>query len=240
MRKIIFLACATLLLSLLPMTMYARTLQPGNVYEFVGRDARVVSHVSVTGAGRYEIVAWNERGEVTRFGTGSGRFSVSGTGGVAISPFAPITVSYDSSRVTLRQSPGTALRQIEVQTGQTLKFQNNQLANAHIRTSHRNDTRFDYVILNRIEDVVNFSRDVELAQIRVPVEGAITITATGNPVILYFPTRWLGDGLQVTTLDHPALASMELLAGQTYAFENYGTTMRTLRISQEFAGAIFP
>jgi len=211
-------------------------LQPGNVYEFTGLDARVISHVNVTGTGRYDIVAWDSQGEITRFGTGMGRFSVSGTGGVAITPIAPLSVTFDSSRIRLQSEAGSALIHTRIPVGQTVNFANHNSVNLHIRTHQLSN--FDYVIFNRAGHSTDFAREVRLPQISIPVGGSISITAALRETSVYFPSRLVG---YVTTgnLAQPAIHTIELLTGQVYALSNSSDRAYNLRIEPPFPDATF-
>jgi len=239
--KSIFLAlCALAIIILAPTAVYAaqtsRTLQPGNVYEFTGTDARVISHINVTGTGRYDIVAWDSQGEITRFGTGTGRFSVSGTGGVAITPVAPLSVTFDSSRVRLQSRAGSALTHTRIPIGQTVSFANNHSANLHIRTHQLSN--FDYVLFNRAGHSTDFAREVRLPQISIPIGGSITITAALRETSVYFPSRLAGY-VTVENLARPAIHTIGLLTGQVYALSNVSDRAYNLRIEPPFSDATF-
>jgi len=240
MKSIIFAICTLAVIFLTPTAVYAaqtsRTLQPGNVYEFTGIDARVISHINVTGTGRYDIVAWDSQGEITRFGTGTGRFSVSGTGGVAITPIAPLSVTFDTSRIRLQSRAGSALTHTRIPVGQTVSFANNNSANLHIRTHQLSN--FDYVIFNRAGHATDFAREVRLPQISVPVGGSITITAALRETSVYFPSRLAGY-VAIENLTQPALHTIELLAGQVYALSNSGDRAYNLRIEPPSSDATF-
>jgi len=194
MKKILIAAILTALLALIPTMVFAsqtnRTLQPGNVYEFTGLDARVISHINVTGTGRYEIVAWNSQGEITRFGTSLGRFSVSGTGGVQVTPFAPLAVSFDTSRVRLSVQTGSALTSVDVPQGQTMRFANNHATSVNVRAA--NTSVFDFAAFNRSGNNTDFGRLVRLPQMSLPAGGYALVTAANSSTSIYFPTRLAG------------------------------------------------
>ncbi|MCL2286776.1 MAG: hypothetical protein FWC32_10505 [Firmicutes bacterium] len=240
MRHILLTLCAFALVLLAPTAVYAsqtsRTLQPGNVYEFTGIDARVISHVNVTGTGRYDIVAWDAEGEITRFGTGSGRFSVSGRGGVAVTPLAPLSVSFDSSRIRLSSRAGSALRRVNIPVGQTVNFANNHSANLHIRTHQLSS--FDYAVFNRAGHSTDFAREVRLPQISIPFGGSITVTAALRETSVYFPSR-LANYIDIENLAQPAIHTIDLLAGQAYTLSNTSDRSYTLRIEPPVTGSTF-
>jgi len=241
MMKKIYLAIFALALVLLaPTIVYGaqstRTLRPGNVYEFTGRDTRVISHINVTGTGRYDIVAWDSQGEITRFGTGTGRFSVSGTGGVAITPHAPLTVSFDSSRLRLHAEAGSALHHITIPVGATVSFANSHDANVHVRTSQVSN--FDYVFFNRVGNSTGFAREVRLPQLSIPAGGSATITAALRETTVYFPSR-LNQHISAESLAAPAIYISELFAGQVYTLANTGTRAHNMRIDPLLSDASF-
>ncbi|MCL2372341.1 MAG: hypothetical protein FWC78_02945 [Defluviitaleaceae bacterium] len=237
--KVLFLAC--LLAIFFPGVAYAaqtsRTLQPGNTYEFIGVDARVISNVNVTGTGRYQIVAWDEDGEVTRFGMAGGRVSVGGVGGVHITPGQAMTVSFDSSRLRFRQLSGTALRRFELQPGRTLTFENSHGEGLNIRTSQ--GSVYSYAVFNRIGAATRFSSEQRLPQFSIPANTSVAITPVGQPMEIYFPTLWYGREITVTASGTPPLAIIELLAGQVYEIVNDGNTSRTLNLESDEGGISF-
>jgi|GEM_PF-1037462 len=214
----------------------SRTLQPGNVYEFIGRDARVISHVNVTGVGRYDIVAWDANAEITRFGSGTGRFSVSGTGGVAITPAAPLTVSFDSSRLRISSQRGSALVHTRIPVGQTAVFENSHVTGVHVRTTQTSN--FDYVITNRAGNATAFARDIRLPQVSIPSGGSLAVTAYLRETTVYFPSRLAGN-ISVQRVSQPAIYVMELLAGEVYTFANSAGRAHNLRLDPPFADASF-
>jgi len=240
MKKILIAAILTALLALIPTMVFAsntnRTLQPGNVYEFTGLDARVISHINVTGTGRYEIVAWNAQGEITRFGTSLGRFSVSGTGGVQVTPLAPLAVSFDSSRVQLSVQAGSALTSVDVPQGQTVRLANNHATSVNIRATTA--SLFDFAIFNRSGTNTDFGRLVRLPQIGLPAGGHALVTAANNSTSVYFPTR-LADDINAEIILSPALYVINLLSGETYTIANSTGVARTLRFLPEFTNVNF-
>ena len=240
MRKLITCAiCIFAVLVLAPIAVYAsqttRTLRPGNVYEFTGIDARVISHVNSTSSGRYEIVTWNSTGDITRFGTGTGRFSVSGTGGAAISPLTAITVTFDSSRLRITSSAGAALQTVQIPEGQTVRFANSRNSNMHVRTSSASN--FDFAIFNRMGGSTNFMQDTRMPQMSIPAGGSLMITATSGTDV-YFPTRMAGY-ITVENIGHPAIFTKQLYAGQVYNISNTGNTTVNLPVVMPYEGAVF-
>lgn len=206
------------------------TLQPGYVYEFTGRDARVISHVNVTGTGRYQLVVWDEENEVTRFGIVGGRISVSGTGGVAVTPLQPLVVSFDSSRLTVTENSGTAIYEIEVATGQTLSLQNNHESGLHIRTNQALD--YDYVVYTRAGNASDFARLVNLPQFSVPSGGEVKLTPHGrSSLAVYFPSRWINNEIEVSASIHPALHIIELFENEIYALTNNDSTAFNMNLA---------
>ncbi|MCL2356496.1 MAG: hypothetical protein FWC70_04945 [Defluviitaleaceae bacterium] len=207
-----FFAVLVFIAAIFPVTVYAaqttRTLQPGNVYEFSGTDARVVSHVNVTGAGRYEIVLRDADGDVTRFGRASGRFSVSGIGAAEITPLAPINVTFDSSRINLQQRPGFALRQIAVRD--TLRLENTTNDPLQIRLTGA----AGFVFFNRAGDVTSFvsgDPDELLPMLTIPARSAVKLETVGDaPLAVYFPSRWYGREVLAEFLGTPAVARILL------------------------------
>ena len=241
MKKLIITAiCIFAAVLLAPVAVYAsqtsRTLRPGNVYEFTGIDARVISHVNSPGTGRYEIVTWNSEGDITRFGTGTGRFSISGTGGAAISPLTAITVTFDSSRLRITSQAGTALEHVQVSAGQTVQIANSRNSNMHVRTSPASN--FDFALFNRMGGSTNFMQDIRMPQMSIPAGGSLMLTAVDNQMGIYFPAR-MSSYITVENVGHPAIFTMELLAGQVYSISNTGNTVVNLPIVMPYEGAIF-
>jgi len=237
--KILLLSC--LLAILFPGVVYAsqtsRTLQTGNTYEFIGVDARVISHVNITGAGRYQIVAWDEDGEVTRFGMAGGRISVAGIGGVHITPTQAMTVNFDSSRLRFRQLSGDALRRFQLQPDQTLIFENSHNETLNIRTSQ--GAVYSYAIFNRIGAATRFSSELRLPQFNIAASTSVAITPVDQPMEIYFPTLWYGREITVTTSETPPIAAIELLTGQVYEVSNTGNATRNLNLESEEGGVSF-
>ena len=238
MKNIFIALIAFAAVVILPTAVYAssRTLQPGNVYEFTGRDARVISHVTVSGVGRYDIVAWDGDGEITRFGIATGRISVSGTGGVAITPHAAMTVSFDSSRLSLNVQRGGALQQVNIPRGETVIFENSHSANMHVRTTQASN--FDYVFFNRGGHSTGFAREIRLPQLSIPANGSVAITAALRDTVVYFPSR---AAAQITTnrVNYPAIHTIDVWSGQVYNLHNTGTRQHTMRVEMPIEGATF-
>ena len=196
----------------------SRTLQPGRVYAFTGRDARVISHVNVTGVGRYQYVAQNARDEVTSFGFSSGRFSINGAGTTFITPLAPLTVSFDSTRLAIVQRAGTALNQVQLAPGQTAAFDNLHRGSLHIRTNQA--AYFQAVVLDASGNITFINPEVRFPQMNIPVGGTAMLTALEGTVLVYYPAAWSGSQLQSQRVAHPALFTYELVAGQIFALTN--------------------
>ena len=236
MKQIIFALFAIFVIALLPTSVYARqttrVLQPGNVYEFTGLDARLISHVSTTGTGRYEIVAWNAQGEITRFGTAGGRFSVSGTGGVAITPLAPLSVTFDSSRLSVSSQSGAALVQLQIAYGTTANITNNGSSNFHVRIA--GGATYNHAVFSIAGTTLNFARETRLPQISVATGGTLAISPTLGDMTVYFPAR-LSSYLTVASQPGTVLHTTELVAGQVYNFANNENVARTLRVDTAFA-----
>ncbi|MCL1878205.1 MAG: hypothetical protein FWF80_05060, partial [Defluviitaleaceae bacterium] len=204
-----------------PSVVYAaqttRTLQPDNVYEFVGRDARVVSHVNVMG-GRYDIVLLDADGEVTRFGRASGRFSVSGTGMAEITPAVPISVTFDSSRFSVTERQDRALREFEILPEEnSLRIENTTNDPLQIRLTGV----ADFVIFNRVGDATNFAvgdEDDPLQIITIPPRGAVMLESYSEEASVYFPSRWYGEEFLVERSDTPALKRVSLVPNEARTF----------------------
>jgi len=232
MRKLLAALCVIAVVVFLPWVAYAaqtsRTLQPGNVYEFTGRDARVISHInSTTATGRYDIVAWDAQGNITRFGSGIGRISVSGAGGVAISPHVPLPVTFDSARLNLAVTTGHVFREINLAPGQTVSITNNYDNSLHIRTAQR--SLFDHVISNHLGVPTSTSRESRLPQISIPASSSIAITAI-DATRIYFPRR-LDALLHVATTGNAAIESIPLLTGQVYTLTNISNATRSFNVA---------
>jgi len=197
-----------------------RTLQPGRTYQFVGNDARVISHVNVSSSERFELVETNARGEVTSFGFSRWRFSVSGTGRATVTPLAPITVTFNSSRLRIYEIEGSALAQVELSQGQSLILRNYSMTGVDVRTDRGG--QFDYLVTNHFSEIHGFGRDVRYPQIYIPGGGQAMIAAAGD-VTVYFPSAWADDVLVAVVLSHPALVAHPLEAGQAYNLANLGS-----------------
>ncbi|MCL2840953.1 MAG: hypothetical protein FWE05_09310 [Defluviitaleaceae bacterium] len=193
----------------------SRTLQVGNVYEFVGIDPRVISHVRVTGTGRYQIVARDTDGEVTRFGYAAGQFSINGAGAVEISPLEPLTISFDTARLQLTSRSGFALHEIAV-GNHGVVIENIHSEALHVRTT--NLTYLDFVTTNRIGTVVHFERGIRSPQLNITAGGSLTVSSEEGTSI-YFPSRWHGRQLNVYAHTTPALVEIAMLPNHSQMIE---------------------
>lgn len=188
-----------------------RTLQPGRVYEFTGTDARVISHVNVSGTTRYQIVARDADGEITRFGFAAGRFSISGTGTAQITPNAPLTVTFDPARIRVTEREGNALRRIEVWHDETLRVENRHTAAVQIRTGGA----AKFVISNRHGDVTDFGINAHMPLITVPANGYVLLeTACDSSLTVYFPDAMYREEIRASRSAAPALRIIWLTANR--------------------------
>ena len=220
----IFAVCVLAMLVIAPVTMLAadvtRTLQPNRTYEFRGLDARVIARANISGTGRYQLVEINAQGDVQSFGFSSWRISVSGTGRALVTPLAPMTVTFDSSRMSVTQSYGTALREFSLVPGETINITNNRLTAMHFRTDQ--SSTYDLLILDAVGEVYRTGNDIRLPQLSIAPGGTATVTATGDEALtVYFPSLWYGSEFTVSVPDVPALISYPLAEGQVYSFVNY-------------------
>lgn len=231
LKKFFILAVFAAAAAIFPVAAHAAqttlSLQPGNVYEFTGTDARVVSHVNVSGAGRYEIVLRDAEGEVTRFGRVSGRFSVSGTGAAEITPLAPINVTFDSTRLRVTERRGSALREFELSPlAESLRLENTTGDPLQVRLSGA----VSFVIFNRAGDVttfVNADPDEPLTLITIPARGAALLEPASDRPSVYLPARWYDEEILAETLEGYALERIHLTENepQTITTEE-GFTLR--------------
>ncbi|MCL1844361.1 MAG: hypothetical protein FWF77_00450 [Defluviitaleaceae bacterium] len=218
LKKIFAVLIFAVIAAIFPVGLHAaqttRTLQPGNVYEFSGTDARVVSHVNVSG-GRYEIVLRDADDEVTRFGRASGRFSVSGTGAAEVSPIVPINVTFDSTRISLTSREGRAFRQFEVWAGEgALRLENSTNEPLQIRLGGV----AGFVVYNRVGDVVDFAlgdHEEPLPMLTIPARGRIDLESDcDSSLAVYFPARWYGEEILAEFTDVSAIERIFLTANQ--------------------------
>ena len=232
MIKYIVALCMFMVLLFVPAATHAsqvgRSLQPGNTYEFTGRDARVITHINSTVAtARYDIVAWDAQGNITRFGTGLGRIAVSGAGGVAITPHAPMHVTFDSSRLELNIVAGHVFTDITLAAGQSVSITNNSAQGIHVRTAAQ--SMFDHVIVNHTGATVATVRESRLPQITLQASNTVTLTAI-NPTRVYFPTR-VAAQLTVTRQANAAITTISLVEGQIYSLSNISNATRSFNVA---------
>ncbi|MCL2500610.1 MAG: hypothetical protein FWE90_09785 [Defluviitaleaceae bacterium] len=245
MKKIgmaaLFVICIAGFLSFFPIVVQAantsRTLQPGRVYTFTGQDRRVISHINVAGTGRYQYVAVDGRGNVTGYGFSFGRVSVNGEGVTMITPLAPLSVTFDTSRLTISETEGEVLRQIELADGRTLAIESSGRTNQHIRTNRA--ASFDIVVTNAAGGVTFLERDVRFPQFNLPAGSEAVLTANGDGLVVYFPAMWYGGTVVTRRLFHPALYTHEVWEGTTYVFTNTGERNITMMAEPFFAAATF-
>jgi hypothetical protein len=223
-RLVLFVLCLAGITAFMPLAVQAanvtRTLQPGRVYTFTGQDRRVISHINVTGTGRYQYVAVNNHGDVVSYGFSVGRVSVTGEGFTQVSPLETMTVSFDSARLALREAEGEALRQISLGNGQTLSVQNLGRLNRHIRTNQ--NASFDLVVTNASGGLTFLDRDVRFPQFSLPANGEAVMTAAGRGLLVYFPNLWYGEVVQSRFLPHPAIVTHTLREGVSYVISHGG------------------
>jgi len=238
---LLFIFCFFGVFALAPVAVQAslstRTLQPGRVYTFTGLDSRVISHISVAGVGRYQYVAMDGNGNVTSYGFSFGRASVSGQGRVMLSPLVPIRVTFDPSRLTLREDPGEALRQISLAHGQTLLIQNTGRAGRPIRVNQA--AAYDLVLTQATGGTTAVHQGIRFPQFLLPAGGEGVITADGNGLVVYFPAQWYRETLQSRRLNHPALFSQTLREGAAYVLTFTGERGAAVTAQPLFAGAVF-
>ncbi|MCL2275856.1 MAG: hypothetical protein FWC16_13095 [Defluviitaleaceae bacterium] len=220
---ILFLVCLPMYAQAANVT---RILQPGNTYTFTGLDRRVISHVSAAGTGRYQFVSVNERGEVIDFGFAFGRFSISGQQALRISPLAPLSVTFDATRISLESQTGEPLRQIFVEN--TIMLENVGRTGRQIRTTQTNP--FDVVITLSTGEVQAAHQGVRFPQFTLPPRGTATITAYDGGLTLYFPQEWAGDLTVHAQTTHTALAAQPLRAHQVYTLTFTGARNAVLAI----------
>jgi len=238
----IFFVLAVLTAVLLtPVTVQAsqttRTLQPNRTYEFIGNDSRVVSHVNVSTAGRFEIVEINAQDELQSFGFSSRRFSVIGSGRTSVTPSTSMTVTFDASRLRLYESQGSVLRQIQLYQGQTVHLRNNSMTSLHIRTNQ--PSPYEFVIIDRLGDIYKFGFDFRFPQLSIMGGATAVITASDSPLTIYFPRAWYGDTLTVSRVSHPALATYSLTSGQVFFMTNHSNESLTLTADTVNSDLIF-
>jgi len=242
-KLLVFIGCFLVVALFAPTIVRAsqttRTLQPGRTYEFVGTDARVISHININGAGRYQFVETNALGELQRFGISNWRISVSGTGRVAVTPLAPMSVTFDSNRLSIIQSEGSVLRQVEVAAGQTISFQNTALTGRHVRIAQAAGITYDFVITNHFGDVENFGFGVRFPQVNIVGGGTKAITARGGAATVYFPSMWYGSDIIISAPNQTALATHAVVSGQELSIANLGSSVVTLNAQTAHAGVTF-
>jgi len=244
MKKILlFIGCFLAVAFLAPVSAWAsqttRTLQPGRTYEFVGTDARVISHINIAGTGRYEFVETNALGELQRFGFSNWRISVSGTGRTAVTPVAPMQVTFDSSRIRVYESAGSVLRQVNLADGQTLSLENTAMLGRHVRVTQATGNTYDFVITNRFGEVDNFGFQSRFPQMNIIGGGTKTITARGGSLTVYFPSIWYGNDIRVSRPLAPALTMHRLTAGQELTLANFSGEAVTLNAHAAHTGVTF-
>jgi hypothetical protein len=238
---LLFILCAAGMIAAMPVFVQAatatRTLQPGVVYTFTGQNRRVISHINVAGTSRYQYVAIDDRGDVVSYGFSFGRASVSGEGATQITPLSAMTVTFDTTRLVMTETPGDALRQISLNNRQTLSLQSHGRVNQHIRTNQ--NAPYDLVVTNATGGTAFLNRDVRFPQFNVPVGGEAVVTALGNGLVVYFPAFWYGGTVQARRLSHPAIFSYTVRVGETYVLNLSGERSATLEAEPLFTTAAF-
>jgi hypothetical protein len=245
-KGFVFLAFLSGILLLLPFTAQAanvtRTLQPGRVYEFTGRDARVISLITVSGVGRYQYVAIDNRGDVLSYGFSFGGISVRGNGITQVTPLAPMNVTFNTARLTLQETGGEALRQISLSAGQTLAMENLRNTGLHIRTDQASS--YEAVVthapsgLPEPPGVAFLDRDIRFPQLNIPAGGEAVITARDG-LTVYFPAHWYGSAVRTRRLSHPAIFTHVLNEGEAYAFTFTGESNASLTVEPLFTTMAF-
>jgi hypothetical protein len=245
MKKLCKLIIAALffagVLALLPVGAQAanttRTLQPGRVYTFTGLDARVISHITVTGTTRYQYVALNGRGDVTGYGFSVGRVSVNGNGQTLITPSAPMQVTFNSARLTVRHEQGEALRQLTVNEGQTLLLENTGRTNQHIRTNRA--AYFDIVATNAAGSIAAMNREVRFPQFNLPSNGHAVLTATDSNMVVYFPNIWHGGIVRTSYSTDPAIVARDVWEGVPFILSHGEERTLAVDFAPHFTTAAF-
>ena len=204
-----------------------RTLQPGRTYEFVGVNPGIVSHINITGGGRYEFVETNAEGEIVHFGFSDRRITVSGTGSVAITPVSAMQVSFDSNRLRLYVSDGSVLEQVDVQPGQTVSINNSGSTDVHVRISQVRGFYYDFVILDGFGEVTGFYFESRFPQISMPAGGSATITAGEGALTVYYPSSL---NLWPFWAFQPAMTVQPLTAGHQTSISNESSGTRDFTV----------
>jgi hypothetical protein len=239
-RLFIFIVCLAGAIVFLPASVQAanttRTLQPGRVYTFTGRDARVISNITVSGVGRYQFVSFDGRGDVISYGFSFGQIAVRGDGFTQVTPLAALSVTFNTTRLTLREAEGNALRQINLTEGQTLAIENQRRASLHIRTNQASP--YDAAVFNAAGGVAFLDRDIRFPQLSIPGNGEAMITARGG-LTVYFPAGWDGVDVAARWLTHPAIATHVLREGEAYALLHTGESGATLAVEPLYTTAVF-
>ena len=197
-----------------------QVLQPGRTYEFIGINSYVVSHVDIPGGGQYEFVEMDSEGSVSRFGFSSMRVTIIGTGSTAITPLAPMPVTFNSSRVRLRITEGSVLTQTRLEPGETANIENRGLSDNHVRIRQNRAYSYDLIILDGFGSVVNSFTDTGFPQIGIPGGGSAAITANDGFLSVYFPSFLSGNVLRVSRSAQQVMVAHILFAGLEIAVSN--------------------
>jgi len=234
----LFVGCVLLVILLAPVTAWAsqtsRTLQPGRTYEFVSVEPWVISHVRTADGARYEFVEINSENEITNFGFA--RWWVSVAGRTAITPLAPMSVTFDTARLRLYESEGSVLRQIDLSAGQTATLDSTWASALNIRTNQ--DSYFDLLITDPFGAVHSINQDSRLARLSIVGGGTVFVTPDGD-LTLYFPAAWYSTRLRSGFVEHPALLIHPLEAGAVYFFANLGRDPLPLIVEPYYSGLVF-
>ena len=238
---LLFFICVTGVLFFAPKTAYAnttQTLQPGWVYTFTGLDARVISHVNVTGVGRYQYMAVDGNGEVVSYGFSFGRASVLGDGFIRISPLAEMTVSFDASRLVMTATAGVVLREINISGGQN--FSLTSLISGQVVSVRTNENvSFTTIVTDSAGQIISTNRDVRQGQINIAPLTTVTITPLRGSLQIYFPAEWEGRRVSSINNAQAVITSHTLRAGSVYQLLNNGTQAVTVQVEPATGTATF-
>ena len=201
-----------------------RTLSAG-AYAFVNNDARTVSYFTVGGGVRFDYVTRDAYGDVTDYGTATGRAAVKGGGTTAIRLNGTAAVTYDNAAVTLRESPGDVLTRYALAEGATVSVFNDSEKALSISVDNAKRTeyaQYDYAAYDRDGLAGFFTEACRYTSMPLPLSGKAVFTAGSGGLTLMFPAEWTASRLRLQNENHPALLDMTLRYGQSYTFANEG------------------
>jgi hypothetical protein len=196
---------------------------PGMVYEFSHNDPRTISYITVPGTTRYEYVSYDQHGAVVEFGISGGRCPVRGGGLTRLSVHNAVSVSFDSTRISVTSSTGAAIFRLPIPEGKTVTLSN--VSTDRITVSIDNSGRdslalYDCVVRDN-EGIVNFyALQSRFTNQNIPALGSATFTAGAGGMTLMFPAD-----SAVTPKDETraALVTVPLTAGKSRTLTNNHT-----------------